>query len=383
MLCNKNECTGCFSCYNICPKQAIDMVEDRCGYIYPQINENRCINCKMCVKVCPVLDGVKLNQPKECYAGKVKDEQKLLKATSGGIATQLSEYFIDNGGVVYGVSFDKKCTVTHVRINQKDLLGKLRGSKYVHSYINETFKLAKKDLINGKKVLFIGTPCQIAGLKKYMMKEYDNLYTIDIICHGVPSQKFLKDEVKRINKSLDIDRVNFRDKKFNEFTFSIQKNNEDLFFEHWIKSPYFFTFMNSITYRENCYHCKYAQSKRCSDLTIGDFWGLGEDSKFFKEKDKGVSVMLPCTEKGNKLLKMISNTVIFESRSLGEAVNGNDQLMHSVNKDKRVEKIKELYQGDFFNVYKKVMKKHYYKQKVKEIKIVSAILKVRDGIRNG
>lgn len=383
MLCEKKDCTGCYSCFNSCPRNAINMIEDRCGYIYPIINEKKCINCKICEKSCPVLNNVKFNFPKKCYAGRVKNDDKLKLATSGGVATQISEYFIENNGIVYGASFEKNCNVNHIRVAEKEKLEKLRGSKYVHSYILDTFKFVREDLEKHKDVLFIGTPCQIAGLKTFLHKEYENLYTVDIICHGVPSQKYLKDEIKRIKKDLDVDRINFRDKKYDFFTFSIKKNDVDVFEESCNKSPYFYTFINSITYRENCYSCAYAKSERCSDLTIGDFWGLNENSMFYDEREKGVSVLLPCTDKGIKLIKNISNSMFLEERSIYEAIHGNDQLMKPVYKSKYVERFKNNYNEDFYRTYKKVMKLNFYKQKIKSNVLVSKILKIKKGITNG
>lgn len=382
MLCNKNECTGCFSCFNACPKGAIEMEEDKCGFIYPTINEDKCINCKLCEKVCPVLNKIELNKPKKCYAGRVKDSRDLKKATSGGIATQLSKKILEEDGVVYRASFTSNCEVSHIRVDNEYELDKLRGSKYVHSYVNNTYKLVKKDLNDGKKVLFVGTPCQIAGLKKYLLKEYSNLYTVDVICHGVPSQQFLKDEVKRLEKNINIDRVNFRDKKFEEYTFSIIKNNKEYFHENWSKSPYFYSFMVSIIYRENCYNCRYATDKRCSDLTIGDFWGLKEDSTFYKDRKKGVSVLLPCTDKGIELIKSIQNDIELEERDVNEAIEGNDQLRRPAIQSKKARNFRNNYNGDFYKTYKKVMKLHYYKQKLKSNKFIGKILEIRKGIRN-
>lgn len=383
MLCNKNECTGCFSCFNACPKGAIEMQEDKCGFIYPKINNDKCINCKLCEKSCPVLNKVELNKPKMCYAGRVRNSKDLEKSTSGGIATKLSKKIIEDNGTVYGASFLENCIVNHIRVDNKNELDKLRGSKYVHSYINNTYKLAKKDLNDGKKVLFIGTPCQIAGLKKYLFKEYENLYTVDIICHGVPSQKFLQDEVKRIEKDINIDRVNFRDKKFKEYTFSIIKNNKEDFYENWIKSPYFYLFMTSVISRENCYNCRYATDERCSDLTIGDFWGLKEDSQFYNDREKGVSVLVPCTDKGIELIESIQNDIKLEKRNIGEAIAGNDQLRHPALQNKKVKIFRENYNGNFYKTYRKVMKVHYYKQKLKSNKIIGKILEIRRGIQNG
>lgn len=383
MLCNKNECTGCFSCFNACPKGAIEMKEDKCGFIYPAINKEKCINCKLCEKSCPVLNKIELNKPQKCYAGRVKDSQELKKATSGGIATKLSQKIIENNGVVYGASFEENCTVSHIRVDNKEELDKLRGSKYVHSYINNTYKLVKKDLKEGKNVLFIGTPCQVAGLKRYLFNEYKNLYTVDIICHGVPSQKFLQNEVKRIEKDLNIDRVNFRDKRYKEYTFSIIKNNKEVFNEGLIKSPYLCSFMASIICRENCYNCRYATSERCADLTIGDFWGLDKSSKFYSDMEKGISVLLPCTTKGIELINSIQDSIELEERQIDEAVDGNAQLKHVVPQNKKAKEFRERYNGDFYVTYRNVMKFEYYKQKLKSNRIIRWIWKIKKGIFNG
>lgn len=385
MICNKDKCTGCFACNNICPKGAIEMKEDEFGYIYPKIIESKCINCGLCKKTCPVLNEIELKEPIKCLAIRTIDKDILKKSSSGGIATIISKKIIESNGVVYGARFVDNCTVSHVRIDTIDNLNSIQGSKYVHSYINDTYKNIKNDLLNNKKVLFIGTPCQIAGLKKYLMKNYDNLYTVDIICHGVPSQKFLKDEVKRINKNLDIDRVNFRDKKYAKFNFSIIKNKITTFHEEWTKSPYFYTFMKSYTYRENCYTCRYASHKRCSDLTIGDFWGISPESKFYVTRNKGLSVALPITDKGNYLLDLISDITEYEERPLSEAVDGNDQLKRSCKKDYLTEEFKNKYlkNMNFYKTYKKVFRKNYYKQKIKSNFIFSKILKIRDELKNG
>ena len=384
MICDKNKCTGCFACYNICPKSAIEMVEDDLGYIYPKIIEEKCINCGLCKKICPVLNKVELIKPLNCYAARTTDTNILKKSSSGGIATIISKKFIEESGVVYGARFIKECSVNHVRVDNIDGLEKIQGSKYVHSYIMDTYKKAKNDLNDGKKVLFIGTPCQIAGLRKYLLKEYENLYTIDIICHGVPSQKFLKDEVKRINKSTDIDRVNFRDKKYNSFHFSIIKEDKETSSEEWMKSPYFYTFMKSYTYRDNCYTCRYASINRCSDLTIGDFWGLSKESSFYKNRSKGVSVILPITKKGNDLLHLIKKYIEIEERPIEEAILGNDQLRDPCKKSVLEEKFKHEYvkKNNFFKSYKKVFRKNYIKQIMKSNKIISKLLKVKRVIKN-
>lgn len=385
MLCNKEQCTGCFACYNVCPKNAITMEEDELGYIYPKINENKCVSCGLCSKACASLNSIKLSYPKACYAAIAKNKRILRSSTSGGIATVLAKKIIDDGGSVYGASYVANCEVNHIRIESTEELSKLQGSKYVHSYIKDCFKNVKKDLLNNKKVLFIGTPCQIAGLRRYLNKDYDCLYLVDLICHGVPSQKFLQDEVIRINKTINIDRVNFRDKQFTDFVFSIDKDGKVIYSQEWQKSPYFYTFMKAITYRENCYTCYYAKPERCSDITIGDFWGLNKDSKFYESKDKGVSVMLPITNKGMKLIESIQDKIDLEERTTKEAVEGNSQLKACVSKDKTVDAFKQQYKNtsNFFVSYKRACKKHYYKEKIKSNFLVNRILILRNEVKNG
>ncbi len=385
MICEKDKCTGCFACYNVCPKGAIEMKEDEFGYIYPEIIESKCINCGLCKKTCPVLNKVDLKEPLKCLAIRTTNNEILSKSSSGGIATIVSKKIIESNGIVYGARFIDNCEINHVRMDSVNQLYNAQGSKYVHSYIKDTFKNIRKDLNNNLTVLFIGTPCQIAGLKKFLIKDYSNLYTIDIICHGVPSQKFLKNEVLRINKNLKIDRVNFRDKQFSPFHFSLVKNGKTFYYEDWHRSPYFYTFMKSYTYRDNCYSCRYATSKRCSDMTIGDFWGISKESKFYETRNKGLSVALPTSDKGMYLLKIIDSEVEYEERPILEAINGNDQLQGPCSKNKLQIKFKKMYlkNKDFYIAYKKVFKKNHIKQKLKKNVLVSKLLKVKKVIKNG
>ena len=261
----------------------------------------------------------------------------------------------------------------------------LKGSKYVHSYIKNSYSLVKEDLLKGKEVLFIGTPCQIAGLKKYLNKDYEKLYLVDIICHGVPSQKFLKDEVKRLNKNINVDKVNFRNKIFKKRTFSIEKNNKTVYSKEMWYSPYYFAFIYGYINKKNCYSCIYANDKRVSDLTIGDFWGLKSDSKFYNERNNGISVLLPLNEKGIKLIEMIKDEIDIERRNIDEAINGNDQLRAPLKKNKSVYKIRKEYKknNNFFKTYKKVFKLKYYKDIIKQNTVIKKIIEIRRKLQNG
>lgn len=353
MICEKNKCTGCFACYNICPKKAIEMIEDDNGFIYPQINKEKCIDCGLCKKVCPTINKVEMQEPIKCYAAYSKNKEIREESTSGGVATTISNAFINNGGIVYGAAFTTNCNIEHIRITNPKDLHKLQGSKYAHSYINNTYELVKKDLIKKENVLFFGTPCQIAGLKKYLMKEYDNLFLIDIICHGVPSQKYLKEEVLRIINTNDIERVNFRNN--NNYGIYIVKDNEILNSGDNKQKAYVDAFKMCLSLRENCYKCIYAGSKRISDITIGDFWGLSKESKYYKDRDKGISVVIINNNKGEKILKEYNDNFDLEEREYKEAVTGNTQLMHPAPKPKNAEKFKKKYPKlGFYKTYNKL-----------------------------
>lgn len=367
MICNKQNCTGCFACYNICPKNAIKMVEDSNGFIYPEIDREKCMNCKLCEKRCPALNEVEQYKKQKCYAMHSIDEKIRDKSTSGGVATTFSINIIKNGGVVYGAAYDKNCTVNHIRVTEVNELKKLQGSKYVHSYINNTYKNIKEDLKNSREVLFVGTPCQVAGLKKYLGKDYEKLILVDIICHGVPSQKYLKDEVNRINKNLNVDRVNFRNG--NQYGFFILKKDEVIYGIDKEKSPYSDAFMQTLSLRENCYKCKYSGHDRISDITIGDFWGLDKSSKFYNERQKGVSTVIISTDKGHEFLKKCKDDMYIEEREYIEAVNGNTQLRTPAPKNKNADKFKSDYlKYGFKKAYKKNTRLIRANRKLRKIK---------------
>ena len=359
MICDKNKCTGCFACYNICPKNAIKMEEDEMGYIYPNIDEEKCIKCEACKKVCPQLHEAKMGKPQKAYAMYNKNEDIREKSTSGGAATTFYMHILEKNGVVYGCSNIENNEIHFLRIDNIDDLEQLKGSKYVHSYINDIFKLVEKDLKNDRLVLFIGTPCQVNGLKGFLKKDYDNLILIDIICHGVPSQKLLLEEIQLHNID-DVNKISFR--KNDVYELELYKQNEIKFKEKIGANKYLFGFLNSVFLRPNCYECKYATPSRGSDITIGDFWGLSENSQLYDKKEKGVSVLLPITEKGQKLIEECKQEMILEERPVQEAINGNSQLMKPTVKHKRYKSFQKRY---LKNGYEKACNTFMWKNKLK------------------
>lgn len=336
MICNKEKCTGCSACFNVCPKQAISMQSDELGNIYPVIDKSKCINCGLCKKICPQLHDIPSIKPQKTYALYSKDVKKRLASTSGAAATIFGENIIANGGIVYGVSnlyFNDE--FKFIRIDNTKDLDKIKGSKYVHAHVGKAFKDVKKDLIAGKIVMFVGTPCQIAGLKGFLMKDYDNLITVDIICHGVPSQQLFFEQLKQYGiNCLEIYEVSFRNNE--RYCLTIYgKNKEKIFSKSSSLIPYFRNFLQGNIFRENCYSCKYAKKERISDITIGDFWGLDNNCKIKDDINKGISLVLVNSPKGLKLFENIKSKCVFEERTLKEAVNGNKQLQHPMSKNRK------------------------------------------------
>lgn len=380
MICDKTKCTGCFTCYNICPKNCISMKEDEMGYIYPVINESECINCGACKKVCPQLHDSEKKKPQKTYAMYNKNEEIRKKSTSGGAATTFYMHVLKNNGVVYGCSNIENNEIHFLRIDNVDDLGKLKGSKYVHSYINDTFKLVKNDLLEDKLVLFIGTPCQVDGLKNFLKKDYENLILIDIICHGVPSQKLLKEEIK----SHDIEgvtKISFR--KNDIYEFELYKNEEIKFKEEIDENKYLFGFISSVFLRPNCYECKYATPGRVSDITIGDFWGLSEDAELYSKRKNGVSVLLPVTEKGYKLIEKCRQQMVLEERPVEEAINGNMQLRKPVDKTKKNKRFQNKYlKKGYVKACNTFMWKNKLKKQFKNNKIIYKLYKKIKGKGN-
>lgn len=222
---DKKDCCGCSACVQRCPKQCISLYEDEEGFLYPRVDKTVCIDCGLCEKVCPVLNQSEGHEPIAVYAAKNPNEEIRMQSSSGGIFTMLAERIIDEGGVVFGACWDKDWNVVHDYAESKEDIAKFRGSKYVQSNIGETFKQTETFLIEGRKVLFSGTPCQIAGLKHFLLKDYDNLLTIEIICHSVPSpgvwKKYLTEELNSNGLTIgDIQQINFRDKSTGWETYS-------------------------------------------------------------------------------------------------------------------------------------------------------------------
>lgn len=319
-ICPKDKCTGCYACVNACNRGCISMKEDELGCMHPVVDETNCVNCGLCKSSCPNNVVLKFAYPSKCYASWIDDKEKRKICASGGIGTCMSEYVIKHGGVVFGSKYDAEMTPIMTCTEKIEELENFKGSRYVQSLVgNETYKKVRTFLRNGRLVLFVGTPCQVAGLKTFLRKDYDNLITVDLICHGVCPTKYLKEEVAYLTekyKLKDIADIRFRGNDGNNFRLTLwnkdrrklfPRNNyrEKLLHLDEAQQYYILGFLFGISLRENCYSCNYSRPERIGDLTIGDFIGLGDTIKFSFSK-KNVSSVTINTTKGNTFYNNVS-----------------------------------------------------------------------------
>ena len=324
-------CTGCELCKNLCPTNAISMKEDNLGFKYPQINTNKCISCGICTNKCPELNKkikpAKCNITK-CYAGWSKNELIRLNSTSGGIFTEIAKYILQNNGFVVGAKYNDDFLVEHCLIDDLNDIDKLRQSKYVQSDIKNIYNNIKKRIDKGQKGIFVGTPCQIAGLKTFLNYKVENIIFIDFICLGVNSplvyKKYLAELEKQYNSKIKT--VWFKNKTYswNNFATKIIFENNKEYIKHFTEDPYMQGFIGPKAYflRKSCYSCSYRNLYREGDITLGDFWGIDESLN----DGKGTSLILVNSLKGEKLLEGIKNNVNLFKQNLKKVFAGNPAL---------------------------------------------------------
>lgn len=318
---DKTLCCGCWACSNVCPKSCIDMREDQEGFLYPKVRKDDCVDCHLCEKVCPVLNTKEKRSPKKIFAAKNKDKKVVEKSSSGGVFFHFAKQFILEGGVVFGARFDKDWNVVHDYTDNLDGISQFMTSKYVQSQIGNTYSLVKDFLKSGRKVLFTGTPCQIGGLHNFLRKRYSNLFTMDFLCHGVPSPKvwkmYLHQEANEYVTSAQravgrntilhslqsmslIEDINFREKSegWQKSRFVLRfaepscegKRNSVLSSSSYNDNVYMKGFLNDLYLRPSCYKCKFKRFQSQSDITIADYWAIARVRKEFYDRN-GVSMV--------------------------------------------------------------------------------------------
>lgn len=340
-LSGKYQCSGCAACADVCPVHCIEYKRDALGFIYPEIDAKACINCGACERVCPIKpENVSVREPETCYAAWAKNENIHLASSSGGLGYLLAEAIIDRGGIVYGCAAENPLHISHIRVDEKSALSRLQGSKYVQSETRGIYKQLKADIRNGKDVLFIGTPCQVSAVNNLFKKSPDNLYIVDLICHGVPSQKMLNAQIAGISDEKP-ESISLRNG--NDFRLKLTYSDSREFSKPVWSIPYYRMFLAGYSYRPSCYKCPYAGAKRVGDITIGDFWGIKNPEALPNESLNGISAVLVSTAKGQRLLDTIKPRLDIQKRPVKEAVDGNDQLQHPVKYTFRAKLFRTLY----------------------------------------
>lgn len=300
----KEYCTGCMLCFNICPRDAIEMVPDKEGFLFPHINSN-CTNCGICASKCPILSqSFEKNACAEnCYAVQCNDEDRFA-CSSGGAFKAIAYSAVESGGAVCGAALNSEFTkIKHIIVDKVADLEQLYKSKYIQSDIGVTYKEIRALLDIGKEVVFSGCPCQVAALRNYLNIEYSNLITVDILCHGVPSPMSFRYFVKEMNPwNKTVKRIDFRDKKYGWGTNLTIEFGDGTEIREPYNGTYFRAFLSGLNMRESCYHCQWASKKRAGDITLGDFWGCAEYDINLND-NKGTSIVLCNTLKGTNYLK--------------------------------------------------------------------------------
>lgn len=350
---NPADCYGCRACEQVCNNEAILLEPDEEGFIYPVLNQSLCTNCGLCSKVCPI-DKSLTNQVIKTAAAYYTDNKLLRYSASGGLFLAVADFFISQGGYVSGCVFDESFNAIHILSNEMSDIKRMQGSKYVQSDIGNVYIEIRRKLKEGKLVLFSGTPCQVDGLHKFLLKEYDNLYSLDLICHGVPSPQFLQDYLNsthRINgKVVDF---KFRNKEKNGWCSqgSIQIKRRGKIIEKktspFTDSYYYYYYLQNSISRMCCYSCKYSSTNRVGDISIGDYWNIADVLPDFDSK-KGVSVVLINTNKGVAIFDRIKTSLVYKETSLEDAVRGNGNLSKPCSMP-----------SNRFNIYKRIKRYGY------------------------
>lgn len=364
-------CTGCEACANICPKACIAMTEDREGFRFPEIDSSKCIGCDLCERACPVLSPIPIEKTEadvKVYALIHKDDGVRAKSSSGGAFSAIAEYVLEQGGVVFGAAFDEKFDVRHIGVETVEDLSKLRGSKYVQSWIGDTYRKAKKFLQEGRLVFFTGTACQTSGLLGYLGKDYDNLITQDLICHGVPSplawRKYIRFR-EQLERS-ETEHIFFRDKTHGwhnwHIAFSFKNGNE--YKQNQRDDMMIAAFLQGKCSRKSCYDCPFKQKCRQADFTLADYWGIDKIAPELDD-DRGISSVYVNSSKAQRVLDAISDRVFLKEMDLDTAVAYNMAMVESEKlSSSRGDFLRELRRKSFDMVYGKYIYRFGWKTKI-------------------
>lgn len=360
----KSECCACTACEQACPVKAISFTKDEEGFLYPTINKDKCIDCGLCERVCPVEHPNYCNtETPEVYAAMVKDVKQRKKSSSGGMFYAIASWILNLGGKVYGATMDENHQVKHIGVDNFEDLNMLRGSKYVQSDVQQVFADIKKELKAGRWCYFVGTGCQVAGLRSFLRKDYDTLLTSDLVCHGAPSQWLFDQHIKYLEDKYKgkVSNYHFRNNEgwggCEIFDLTNHKGKTKRYkFPSYDLSPYLYSFMYGMTSRYSCYECPFARIPRQGDITLADYWGVKE---FFPEMDRtnGVSLILLNTGRGEQIFQKVKDCCEIRKSTVADGAKYNGNLVH-------VSKKSEIRDG----IYAQIKDRRYESLACKEFK---------------
>lgn len=369
------KCTGCQACRQICPHKAIDIIEDEEGFLFPTKNAN-CTNCKLCINICPIINDVKRNENLEesiVYLFRHNDENVIEKSSSGGAFTAIVQDLYDDNCVIFGAEYSDGFKVIHSYVQDINDLDKFRKSKYVQSDVKDTYAEVKDFLIAGKKVIYSGTPCQIAGLRNYLGRDYHNLLCVDLICHGVPSYKVFRKYLEFLHKKYNskVKEITFRKRtteqeKWNSRNISILFDNNKCIIQNSLENEYLNAYHRALNYRKSCGNCKFASVERNSDITIADCWGI---ENLYKDIDvhRGYSMVIVNTQKGKELFDKIRKHQEVKPLSIDFAISSNAQFSQPAKFHKNRKMFFEnLDKLQFDKLVNKCLRKELIKAKIKK-----------------
>lgn len=367
----EKNCCGCGVCINSCPTGALSYGENKYGFIVPKIDRDKCIHCGRCIHVCPFIvnsnECQRFHFPLVAYAAKNNNDTEVFKSTSGGIFIVLAKQIIIEGGIVVGCMMDHDYQVKHVIISDSKDLSLLQKSKYVQSYMGNIYKKIKQHLIKREKVLFSGTPCELAALIKFLDKtDTSMLYLVDVVCHGVPNQQFFNDYLVNLHREGDnLGKYTFRAKfKANNgmnWFFSFQMGNH-YYIRNWPEDSFNYYYMKAATYRESCYHCRFAQCKRVSDITLCDYWNWEKYHSDVFALNATVSGVLINTIKGEKLFDSIKHSLMTITTNLNQIVDNNGCLRNPSVCPPERQVILSLWKSKGYRAVDTLFRKKYKKQ---------------------
>jgi coenzyme F420-reducing hydrogenase beta subunit len=377
---DKNACCGCGACSLVCGETAITMREDDYGFRYPELDLDKCVGCHICKNVCNYRYGKTRNDLLKAYAGASKDREILNSSTSGGVFTEVAKWMFENNGIVYGAVFQEKnneVTLLHKVASNIAELEELKGSKYIPSNVEMAYLGIEKHLKNNVKVLFCGTACQVDGLYGFLRKEYKNLLTIDIVCHGVPSPKVFNDYLESLRNKYRAKKVRFkfRSKKVNGWqhggviTLETKKKKAVEKKISYMLSPFYMSFMKGQILRYSCFSCKYAGKDRPADITLGDYWGVQREQKEILiqnggqlEMEQGISCILINSKKGAQMIQAISDRLNLYETTFGKISKGNPALCQPATRPSDWELYYKSYFQNGYSEIERLYRKKYSKQ---------------------